>query len=128
MITFDDKANIPVGESGKPQATGRRGRNHSCAPVSGPILSALDHDFHWAGVIPFVAFVLDIPSSPLDSFINGNVSVTSKQKMFEPSSPFRHGAELLCNLENNLYNQGEHREKVLLLSLDGGSDYRSTYG
>ena len=29
MIWLDDKANVPVGESGKPQATGVRGHNRS---------------------------------------------------------------------------------------------------
>ena len=60
MISLGDKANIPVREPGKFQATGIQDHNHSLAPVSGSILSALDHDFQLAGVIPCVAFVLDI--------------------------------------------------------------------
>ena len=75
MICLDDKANVPVGEPGKPQATGVRGHNRSLAPVDGPILGALDHDFHLAGIIPSVAFILDIPSDPLDSFFNGQVLI-----------------------------------------------------
>ena len=128
MICLDDKANVPVGEPGKPQATGVRGHNRSLAPVSGLILSALDYDFHLAGIIPSVVFVFDVPSSPLDSFFNGNVFVTSKQKIFEPSSPFRHGAEFLRILEDHLYRQAELRGKVLLLYTDGGPDHRLTYG
>ena len=49
MISIDDKANVPVAEPGKPQATGVWGHNHSLPPVSGPISSALHHDFHLAG-------------------------------------------------------------------------------
>ena len=58
MICLDDKANVPVGEPGKPQATGVRGHNRSSVPVSCPILPALDHDFHLAGIIPSVVLFL----------------------------------------------------------------------
>ena len=46
MICLDDKATVPLGEPGKPQATGVRGHNRSLAPLNGPVLSAMDHDFH----------------------------------------------------------------------------------
>ena len=35
MICLDEKANVPVGEPGKPQAAGVRGHNRSLAPVGG---------------------------------------------------------------------------------------------
>ena len=57
---------MPVGE---PQATGVRGHNRSLAPVDDPLLSAMDHDFHLAGIIPSVAFILDIPCDPADSTV-----------------------------------------------------------
>ena len=63
LICLDNKANVPVGEPGKPQATGVWDHNHSLAPFSGPILSALDHDLHLAGIIPSVVFVLDVQSN-----------------------------------------------------------------
>ena len=88
MICLDDKATVPVGEPGKPQATGVRGHNRSLAPVDDPVLSAMDHDFHLAGIIPSVAFILDIPGDPADSFFNGRMFVTCKDKIFEQSSPF----------------------------------------
>ena len=47
MICLDDKATVLVGEPGKPQATRVHGRNCSLAPVDGPLLSAMDHDFTW---------------------------------------------------------------------------------
>ena len=72
MICLYDKATVPVREPGKPQATGIRGHNRSLSPVDGPVLSAKDHDFHLAGVIPSVAFVLDVPDNPADPF-NGLV-------------------------------------------------------
>ena len=73
MICLYDKATVPVREQGKPQATGICGHNCSLSPVDGPVLSAKDRDFHLAGVIPSVAFVLDIPDNPADSFFNGLV-------------------------------------------------------
>ena len=76
---------MPVGEPGKPQATGVRDHNHSLAPLDGPgpVLSAMDHDFHLAGIIPSVAFVLDIPDNPADSFFNRRVFVTCKDKILK---------------------------------------------
>ena len=112
MICLDDKANVPVGEPGRPQATGVRGHNRSLASLEGPNLSALDHDFHLVGIVPSVAFVLDIPGNPLDSFFNGGVFVTCKDKIFEQSSPFRHGAELARILDNHFCNEGVLKESV----------------
>ena len=128
MIRLDDKATVPVGEPEQPQSTGVRGHNRSLALVDGPALSALDHDFHLAGIIPSVAFVLDIPSNALDSFFNGSVFVTCKDKIFEQSSPHRHAAELARILENHYSHEGILSKKVLLLYTDGGSDHRPTYG
>ena len=127
MVCLDDKATVPVGEPGKPQATGVRGHNCSLAPVHGSILSALDHDFHLAGVVPSVAFVLDIPDSPSDSFFNGKVFVTCKE-IFEQLSPFRHSAELEHILKNHFCTADVLKEKVLLMYTDGGPDHRLTYG
>ena len=100
----------------------------SLAPVDGPVLSALDHDFHLAGIIPSVTFILDIPGDPADSFFNGRVFVTCKDKIFEQSSPFRHGAELGRILDNHFCADGVLEQKLLLLYTDGGPDHRVTYG
>lgn len=75
----------------------------------------MDHDFYLAGIILSVAFFLDIPCDPADSFFNGHVFVTCKDKMFEQSSPFRHGAEVCHILENRLCAEGILKEKI-----DGG--------
>ena len=42
MVCLDDKVTVPVGEPGKPQATGVRGHNRSLSPVDGPLLWAMD--------------------------------------------------------------------------------------
>ena len=97
-------------------------------PVDGR-LAALDHDWHVAGVVPSVMFVSEIPKSPYDSFYNGKVFVTSKDRIFMPSSPNRHGAESLSTLREH-YSQDNVTldKKILLLYSDGGPDHRVTYG
>ncbi len=64
---------VPVGEPGNPISTGVRGHNRSLVSSSsdGPLLAALDHDFHLFGIVPSVAFAIDIPESPNDSFFTG---------------------------------------------------------
>ena len=114
-----DKATVPVEEPGKPQAAGVRSHNRSLVPVDGPVLSAMDHDFHLAGIIPSVAFILDISGDPTDSFFNGHVFVTCKDKIFEQSSPFRHGAELGRILDNHFCADGVLEQKLLLLYVTG---------
>ena len=71
FLSVDDKAIVPVGEPENPISTGIRG--HHCSLVSasssGPVLSALDHDFHLFGIVHLVALaIINIPESPNDSF------------------------------------------------------------
>ena len=83
-----------------------------------------------AGVIliPSVAFIFNIPNNPTDSFFNGRVFVTCKDKIFEQSSPFRHGAEVCCIIENHHCAEGELKEKSLVFYTDGDPDHQVTYG
>ena len=41
---------------------------------------ALDHDFHIAGAVPSVCVIIDIPKDSKDSFHDGKVHVTVKDK------------------------------------------------
>ena len=63
LISVDDKA---VGEPNCPISTGVRGHNRSLV-CSDSQLVALDHDFHVHGIVPSVAFVVDIPENVSDS-------------------------------------------------------------
>ena len=49
-------------------------------PHEGPSLSALDHDFHFAGITPSVVFISSIPPPVDDTFFSGNVCVITKDK------------------------------------------------
>lgn len=53
---------------------------------------SLDHDFHVSGIIPSVYFNIRHKKNAKDSFYNGLLYVTGKDKMFEVSSP-RHSPE-----------------------------------
>ena len=59
-----------------------------------PQLLALDHDCHVQGIIPSVAFFVDVPESSNDSFFSGQAIVTNKVKATQPSSALRHSTEL----------------------------------
>ncbi|KAK3095270.1 hypothetical protein FSP39_012504 [Pinctada imbricata] len=128
FVCMDDKAVVPIGEPGIPISTGVRGHNKVMAPASGPALVATDHDFHNAGIIPSVAFVSDIPVNPNDSFFQGKIYVTVKDKIFQHSTPFRHATELLRIIRNNYSDEGVDLDvPILCLMTDGGPDHRLTY-
>ena len=128
FVCLDDKAVIPVGEPGVPISTGVRGHNRVLAPASGPELVATDHDFHVGGLVPSVTFISDIPTNSLDSFFRGKICVTTKDKVFEASSPFRHATELLKILREHLsQNETDLDTPILAIMTDGGPDHRLTY-
>ena len=60
MVSVDDQCIVPLSEPSCPVSTGVHGHNHSLVPVDGPQLQALDHDFHLHGIVPSVAFVIDL--------------------------------------------------------------------
>ena len=51
------------------------------------------------GIVPSVAFVVDIPSSAQESFFQGKPYVTVKDKIAQPFSALRHSYELKVTLE-----------------------------
>ena len=68
LVSIDDKAIIPVGEPHGPVSAGVRGHNRSLVPFSGYQVQALYHDFHIHGIVPSVAFFVDVPENVSDSF------------------------------------------------------------
>lgn len=124
FVSVDDKAVIPVGEPDCPVATGVRGHNHSLVPLDGPQLVALDHDFHINGIVPSVAFVVDVPENHSDSFFNGHAYVTLKDKVTQPSSALRHASELTQLVQSHC----DQKKSIMILVSDGGPDHRVTFG
>ncbi|CAC5419773.1 unnamed protein product [Mytilus coruscus] len=129
FVCFDDKAIVPVGEPGVPISTGVPGHNKVLAPADGPKLVATDHNFHLGGLVPSVAFVSDIPKNSNDSFFNGHIYVTTKDKVFQASTPYRHATELTRILRENYSDDDVNLETpILCLMTDGGPDHRATFG
>ena len=122
----DDKAIIPVGESMAPVSTGARARHRSLV-ANGQELLALDHDYHVAGIVPSVTFAVEIPENVQDSFYRGQVHVTVKDKIFQPSSPLRHAVENVNIIREQSPDGVNSHLPILLRFTDGGPDHRTTY-
>ncbi|CAB4381993.1 unnamed protein product [Rhizophagus irregularis] len=90
------------------------------------VLAAADHDFTKLSLTPSVIFFISIPNDISESFYNGQVFVSYKDTVFEPSSAIRHSAEFL----NALNVQYEHQilPPILCLYTDGGPDHQCNYG
>jgi len=124
LLCIDDKAKIDFGEPGQAIASGVRGRK-SIVPVSSQ-LSALDHDMQSLGsIIPSVCLKVAIPEEQDGSFYRGEVSVTFKDSIFQPSNPRRHAADIESMLISE--NPESDVKPILLLFSDGGPDHRVTY-
>ena len=124
MLSLDDKAIIPVGEPDNPISTGVHGHHRSLVTVGGPTLAALDHDFHLFGIVPSVS-----PDRPNDSFFTGQPFVSSKDKITQPSSPYRHSAELVELVHAKYSDDGLSASKpVMIILSDGGPDHRVIFG
>ena len=116
---------VCIGEPHCPISTGVRGRQKAIVPHEGPSLSALDHDFHVAGITPSVVFLSSIPSSIDESFFSGDVCIVTKDKAFQPSSPMRHARELQSIIADKF---GDTYPPILFIYSDGGPDHRLTFG
>ena len=69
FLSIDDKHKIKVGEPNCPVAAAERGRR---VPVrSDEFFSVADHDFTKFGIVPSVAFIIDIPDEITDSWYHG---------------------------------------------------------
>ena len=120
LICLDDKHRIKCGEPGFPVAAAERGRR---VIVSlNEEFQVGDHDFTRFSIIPSVMFHVDIPEAIEGSWYSGQVCITFKEGVFQPSSPMRHGAELSSWLTTQLGSKS-----ILFLYTDGGPDHRLTY-
>ncbi len=125
LVSVDDKAIIPIGEPHCPVSTGVRGHNRSLVPLNGPQVQALDHDFHINGIVPSVAFFVDVPDDVSDTFFRGIPFVTNKDKVTQPSSALRHAAEMTNLIRMHELMASKH---ILVITSDGGPDHRVTFG
>ena len=70
------------------------------------------------GIVPSVALLVSVPEAVHDSFYQGKVIVTCKNKVTQSSSALRHVTELASD-----YGV----KPILVLVTDGGPDHRLTY-
>ena len=125
FIFADDKCSAKVGELGDAVAAVERNKrvigNNELRAI------ASRHDFAKFKVNPSVILLLagsDIPDSVLESFYRGLVFVSVKDAVFQPSSPWRHSAEILKVLKSA---EVLDELQVLLLYTDGGPDHNITF-
>jgi hypothetical protein len=123
LISADDKHKVPIGEDIE-VSTGVRNRR-SLVPQDS-ILAASDHDFTKLSLTPSVTFFISIPNDISGSFYDGQVFVSYKDTVFEPSTAIRHSAEFLDAL--NIQYRHQIMPPILCLYTDGGPDHRCNYG
>ena len=129
LASVDDKCIIPVGEPDCHVATGVRGHSRSLVPVGGPQLQALDHDFHIHGIVPSVAFFIDVPEDLSDSFFRGRTFVTNKDKVTQASHALRHSTELTDLIRTHFSEDGlASANPIAVVVSDGGPDHLVTFG
>ena len=118
----DDKAKIAVGDK-VAVSTGVRANNKGIVAV-GEVLPALDHDFHVANIICSSTLRCNIPGEVSGSFFIGDddgigqIFVTVRDAVFDPSNIFDHCAQLIDTLRKKELNP-----TVLILQTDGGPDH-----
>ena len=125
MLSVDDKCIVPVGEPGDPISTGVRSHGRSLA-LSASTLAALDHDFHIHGIVPSVAFFVNIPEAENDYFFQGKPFVTLKDKVTQSSHALRHSAELASITRSDYSKDGLSKPLMILVS-DSGPDHRLNF-
>ena len=118
----DDKAKIAVGDK-VAVSTGVRANNKGIV-AEGEVLPALDHDFHSANLVTSSTLRCNIPNEVSGSFFIGDddgigqIFVTVRDAIFDPSVIFDHCAQLIDTLRKKGLNP-----TVLILQTDGGPDH-----
>lgn len=123
VVSLDDKAIVPVGDPGLHTSTGVRAHHRGLTVMGQRGWLRLYHDYHVAGLVPSVCFVIDIPSHPRDSWYNGHVHVTVKDKVLQVFSPKRHAIETVKILHRCVSNDDVNLSSpILFVYSDGGPD------
>lgn len=86
-----------------------------------------DHDYHICGIVPSVCLFVDIPDNSRGSFYHGDVHITLKDNIFQPSTPFRHAAETVKIVRSYFSEDDVNANKPIIVRYtDGGPDHRPT--
>ncbi|GET65113.1 hypothetical protein GLOIN_2v1767477 [Rhizophagus irregularis DAOM 181602=DAOM 197198] len=122
LICADDKHKVPIGEG---VATSTGVRNKKSMVLKEANLVACDYDFTKLSLTPSVIFICKVPLSIEESFYDGQVFVSYKDTIFQPSTVIRHTTEFF-NVISAYYPQTI--PPILCIYTDGGPDHRVTYG
>ena len=117
---MDDKAKIPIGEPGTPEAATRHMRK--AITTKKVTLESSDHNYHSVNMTSSVNLICDIPDSATGSFYRGQVFDGIKDSVFEGSDPMRHIVELLSVLRANSLTSIH-----MVMFSDGGADHNLTF-
>jgi hypothetical protein len=120
LIFMDDKHRCKIGEPGYPVAAVERGKQVIVS--KNKIFKVADNDFTKCGIISSVTILCNIPNIIDESFYHGQVYISLKDPIFQPSDSLRHMTELYKILNNTNENK-----PYLFLYTDGGPDHRVTY-
>ena len=123
FLSCSDKAKIDYGEPGYALSTGVHGRKSIVSTTF--TLGALDHDGNQKGSLtPTVTLACKILESTDKSFYSGQVFVTFKDSVFQPSTSFRSTLELYepIQLLPSLTDA-----KRLFMVTDGGSEHNVSH-
>ena len=124
FVSCDDKAKVSFGEPGAAISSWVRGRQ-SIVPTT-TLLGALDHDVNQKGnIIPSVTLISEIPEDNFGSFYRGQVMVSLKDSVFNPSDSYRAIIELMKSLEIQDIDWSEKRQ--LFMMTDGGPEHRVNF-
>lgn len=127
MQCMDDKAIVPVGEPHKPTPAVSRAHHRGLVNTNSANLTT-DHDYHICGIVPSVCLFVDIPDNSRGSFYHGDVHITLKDKIFQPSTPFRHAAETVKIVRSYFSEDDVNANKPIIVRYtDGGPDHRPTF-
>lgn len=121
VFFLDDKASIPVGFEGAPVSATRRQRKILMAGVDERGLNAMDHDNIPQHIVPSVTIKLLPPQTLNDSWYGGKPTIILKDAIFEPSTAFRHAAELIKNM-----TLVDYKKPMIFFGTDGGPDHNVT--
>ena len=129
VISVDDECIMPVGEPDGAVSTGVWGHNRSLVTIDGLQLQDLDHDFYVHGIVPSVAFFIDVPESNSGSFFREHAFITNKDIVTQPSHALRHAAKFTDLVRIHFSEDGHSSvQPIAVVISNGGPDYRVTFG
>jgi len=122
-VSNDDKCKVPTGEPGNPVGTNVRPMAAGVALKSVRLL-AMDHSWHRASITPTVTLLSDVAHGfETGNWRHGQLVVSIKDSVLEPSSAFRNAAELATTVLAACA-----KPIILDKRTDGGPEQNTTFG